>query len=116
MLIEQSCGVRLAVRTIGTYLARWGFTAQKPLRRAYEQSPQAVRRWLRQDYPALVAQARAEKGTIFWADETGLRSDRARSSGLTRPACAPTICAAAASPPAAERLWCAPVTSARGWA
>jgi transposase len=78
MLIEQSCGVRLAVRTIGTYLARWGFTAQKPLRRAYEQSPQAVRRWLRQDYPALVAQARAEKGTIFWADEAGLRSDDVR--------------------------------------
>src|SRR5215207_9694734 len=77
-LIEQSCGVRLAVRTIGTYLARWGFTAQKPLRRAYEQSPKAVRRWLRHDYPALVAQARAEKGTIFWGDETGLRSDDVR--------------------------------------
>ncbi len=78
MLIEQSCGVRLAVRTVGTYLARWGFTAQKPLRRAYEQSPKAVRRWLRQDYPAIVAQARAEKGTIFWGDETGLRSDDVR--------------------------------------
>ncbi len=77
-LIEQSCGVRLAVRTIGTYLARWGFTAQKPLRRAYEQSPKAVRRWLRLEYPAIVAQARAEKGTIFWGDETGLRSDDVR--------------------------------------
>ena len=77
-LIEQSCGVRLAVRTIGTYLARWGFTAQKPLRRASEQSPKAVRRWLRHDYPALVAQARKERGTIFWGDETGLRSDDVR--------------------------------------
>jgi transposase len=77
-LIEWHCGVRLAVRTIGTYLARWGFTAQKPLRRAYEQSPKAVRRWLRHDYPALVVQARAEKGTIFWGDETGLRSDDVR--------------------------------------
>src|SRR5215211_1896736 len=27
MLIEQSCEVRLAVRTVSTYLARWGFTA-----------------------------------------------------------------------------------------
>jgi transposase len=35
-LIEQRCGVRLAVRTMGTYLRRWGFTAQKPLRRAYD--------------------------------------------------------------------------------
>jgi transposase len=77
-LIEQHCGVRLAVRTMSTYLARWGFTAQKPLRRAYEQSPKAVRHWLRQDYPAIVAQGRTEKGTIFWGDETGLRSDDVR--------------------------------------
>jgi transposase len=94
-LVEQRCGVRLAVRTIGTYLARWGFTAQKPLRRAYEQPlrchstrcrarnlrqlrPAAVRRWLRQDYPAIVARARREKGTIFWGDETGLRGDDVR--------------------------------------
>ncbi len=77
-LIERRCGVRLAVRTTGTYLARWGFTAQKPLRRAYEQSPEAVHRWLRQDYPAIAARARREKGTIFWGDETGLRSDDVR--------------------------------------
>ena len=51
-LIARRCGVRLAVRTTGTYLARWGFTAQKPLRRAYEQRPRDVQRWLRQDYPA----------------------------------------------------------------
>jgi len=77
-LIEQRCGVRLAVRTTGKYLARWGFTAQKPLRRAYEQSPAAVRRWLRRDYPAIVARAKREKGAILWGDETGLRSDDVR--------------------------------------
>ena len=77
-LIWQRCGVRLAVRTMGTYLARWGFTAQKPLRRAYEQDPAAVRRWLRRDYPAIAARAKAEGGTIFWGDETGLRSDDVR--------------------------------------
>ena len=77
-LVEQRCGVRLAVRSMGTYLARWGFTAQKPLRRAYEQSPAAVRRWLQQDYPAIRARARRERGTIFWGDETGLRSDDVR--------------------------------------
>jgi transposase len=78
MLIERQCRVRLAVRTMSTYLARWGFTAQKPLRQAYEQSSKAVRRWLRQDYPAIAARARGEKGTIFWGDETGLRSDDVR--------------------------------------
>ena len=33
-LIRQRCGVVLAVRTVGKDLARWGFTAQKPIRRA----------------------------------------------------------------------------------
>ena len=77
-LIRRRFRVRLAVRSMGTYLARWGFTAQKPLRRAYEQDPAAVRRWLRRDYPAIAARAKAEAGTIFWGDETGLRSDDVR--------------------------------------
>jgi transposase len=83
-LIWCRFGVRLAVRTMGTYLARWGFTAQKPIRRAYEQDPAAVRRWLRRDYPRIAARAKAEGGTIFWGDETGLRSDdvRGRSYAL----------------------------------
>src|SRR3954449_11261749 len=80
-LIEQRCGVRLAVRTIGTYLARWEFTPQKPLRRAYEQQPDAVRHWLKKDYPVIQAKARRQKGTIFWGDETGLRSDDVRGRG-----------------------------------
>ena len=80
-VIRQRCGVVLAVRTVGKYLARWGFTAQKPLRRAYEQNPAAVRRWLRRDYPAIVAAARRARGTIFWGDETGLRSDDVRGRG-----------------------------------
>jgi transposase len=39
MLIARRCGVELAVRTVGKHLARWGFTAQKPVRRAHEQDP-----------------------------------------------------------------------------
>jgi transposase len=77
-LVLRRCGVRLAVRTMGKYLARWGFTAQKPARRAYEQDPAAVRRWLRRDYPAIAARARRARGAIFWGDETGLRSDDVR--------------------------------------
>ena len=77
-LIEHQFGVRLAVRTMGDYLARWGFTPQKPLRRAYEQSPAAVKRWLTQEYPGIAVRARAEGAEIQWGDETGLRSDDVR--------------------------------------
>ena len=64
-LIARHCGVELAVRTVGKYLARWGFTAQKPIRRADEQDPAAVRRWLRREYPAIVARAKRARGVIF---------------------------------------------------
>jgi transposase len=70
--------VRLAVRTVGKYLARWSFTVQKPIRRAYEQDPAAVRRWLRRHYPAIAARAKRARGAVFWGDETGLRSDDVR--------------------------------------
>src|SRR3954462_7547301 len=80
-LVARHCGVALAVRTVGKYLARWGFTAQKPIRRAYEQDPAAVRHWLRREYPAIVARARQARGVIFWGDETGLRSDDVRGRG-----------------------------------
>ena len=36
-LVRQRFGIVVAVRTMGSYLARWGYTPQKPLRRAYEQ-------------------------------------------------------------------------------
>ena len=34
------------MRSVGEYLGRWGFTPQKPLKRAYEQQPEAVKAWL----------------------------------------------------------------------
>lgn len=77
-LIEQRIGVKMGVRTIGKYLARWGFTPQKPMRKAYEQSPAAVKKWLAEDYPVIAARAKAEGAEIHWGDETGLRSDDVR--------------------------------------
>lgn len=77
-LVERETGVRLAVRTAGKYLKRWGYTPQKPLRQAHEHNPEAVKRWLEQEYPAIARRAKAEGGEILWADETGLRSDDVR--------------------------------------
>ncbi len=42
-LIEREFGIKLSVRTTGQYLRRWDFTPQKPIKRAYEQRPEAVR-------------------------------------------------------------------------
>lgn len=45
-LIEQEFGLELPVRTVEEYLKRWGFTPQKPIKRAYKKSPEAVKKWL----------------------------------------------------------------------
>lgn len=79
-LVKQRYDVSLAVRSPGRYLKRWGFTPQKPLRRAYEQNPRKVRRWVRKQYPAIAAKAREAEGKVYWLDESGVRDDvRGRS-------------------------------------
>lgn len=74
-LLEQRYGVSVSVWTVGHYLKRWGLTPQKPLRRAYEQDPKAVKQWLEVDYPAIVKLAKQEGAEIHWSDEMGLRAD-----------------------------------------
>jgi transposase len=71
-LIEQEFGIKLHVRSVGKYLKRWGFTPQKPIKRAYEQNPQAVQAWLEGEYTAIEQRARAEGAEIHWGDETAL--------------------------------------------
>jgi transposase len=70
--IEQELGVKLSIRAVGNYLARWGFTPQKPIKKAYEQRPEAVKAWLDEQYPAIEAKAKAEGAEIHWGDETAL--------------------------------------------
>jgi len=74
-LIERRFKLRLALTTVGRYLRRWGFTAQKPVRKAFEQKPAAVKAWLERMYPAIAAKAKREDALILWGDEMGLRSD-----------------------------------------
>lgn len=71
-LIERECDIKLHVRSVGKYLTRWGFTPQKPIKKAYEQRPEAVQAWLDEEYPAIEQRAKAEGGEIHWGDETAL--------------------------------------------
>lgn len=89
--IHERYGILLSVWTVGRYLRDWGFTPQKPLRRAFEQDPEAVRRWLEEDYPAIRAQARREKAQIYWGDEMGMRSDHQTGTTYGRKGETPVI-------------------------
>lgn len=73
--------MKLAIRTVGQYLKRWGFTVQTPRKKAYEQRPAAVQQWLEEEYPAIHARAQVEDAEIYWGDETGLRTDCQHTRG-----------------------------------
>ena len=74
-LIRVRFKLKVPIRTVGSYLERWGFTPQKPLKKAYEQRPAAVQKWLDEAYPLIEKLAKQQGGEIHWGDETGLRSD-----------------------------------------
>jgi len=80
-LIEREYGLKLQVRTVGKYLARWGLTPQKPIKKAYEQRPEAVKKWLDEEYPAIAERAKTEGGEIHWGDETALVNTDVRGRG-----------------------------------
>lgn len=74
-LILSRFGIELSRWQVGRYLKSWGYTPQKPIRKAFEQKPEQVKQWLVKEYPAIKKRAAKEKGTIYFGDETGMRSD-----------------------------------------
>lgn len=75
LLILQQFGINMPIRTVGHYLSRWGYTPQRPIRKAYEQRPAEVERWMQESYPAIKAKAKTENAEIYWADETGIATN-----------------------------------------
>ena len=73
-LIERELGVVLAITTTGDYLRSWGFTPQKPKKKAYEQNPKAVEKWIKDEYPKIKKKAKSENAEIHWGDETGIKN------------------------------------------
>jgi transposase len=83
-LIRKEFGIDLAVRTVGAYLNRWGYTAKKPRRHARKQDPEEIRQWLEETYPAIEKRAAEEGAAIYWCDETGTAADEHPGYGYAR--------------------------------
>lgn len=81
-LIQKRYDITMPIRTVGEYLKRWGFTLRKPVKRAYEQKPAEVKRWLDEEYPAIAVRAKKEKAEIYWGDETGLQTNAYQARGF----------------------------------
>jgi len=74
VLIKTYFLISQPVRTVRLYLKRWGFTPQRPLKRAFMQKPEAVQKWLDTEYRAIAARAKAEGAEICGGDETAVSS------------------------------------------
>jgi transposase len=74
-LIAQKYSISLSRWQVGRYLKGWGYTPQKPIRKAFEQKPEKVKKWLEAEYPDIKKRATKEKAVIYFGDETGMRSD-----------------------------------------
>lgn len=83
LYIKRRYRIDMPIRTVGEYLKRWGFTPQKPAKRAYEQKHEALQKWLKDEYPVIAARAKKEKAEIHWGDETGIQNDAYNARGFS---------------------------------
>jgi transposase len=74
-LIEREFGKKLSLASVSRIMKLLGFSAQKPLYQAWQQDATLVRAWEAEVYPAIRAEAKAAGATIYFADESGIRSD-----------------------------------------
>lgn len=74
-LVEREFKVVLAINTMGDYLRKWGFSPQKPKKKAYEQCDKKVQKWLDEEYPKIKKAAEKDDAEIHWGDETGVRNN-----------------------------------------
>lgn len=74
-LIRREFAITLSEASVGRLLHTMGLSPQRPLHRAYQQDPDAVEQWKREQFPAIRKAAKKERATIYFADEAGVRSD-----------------------------------------
>jgi transposase len=73
--IDRKFGIKLSKASVCRLLHQLGLSPQRPLWRAYQRDPQAVERWLKEEYPAIRDAARKANGEVWFGDESGVRSD-----------------------------------------
>jgi transposase len=73
-LIQQKYSIDMPLVSLGVYLSRWGFSVQRPTKRAYKQDEERVKSWAESEFPGISARAKAEDAEIYFGDETGLQN------------------------------------------
>lgn len=74
-LIYQKFGIQISKPTTCRLMKQMGLSPQRPLWRAYQQSPELVEQWLTRDFPKIRKKAQKTGAEIYFCDEAGVRSD-----------------------------------------
>jgi transposase len=75
ILIQRKFGIHISRTSVSRLLNQMGLSVQRPLWRAYQQNPEVVKKWIKEEYPKIAASAKRRKAQIFFGDEAGIRSD-----------------------------------------
>jgi transposase len=73
--IEKLFGIALHETTVMRLLRKLGLTPQKPVRRAFQRDDAEVRRWVAEDFPAIVRDVERKQATLLFLDETGVHEN-----------------------------------------
>jgi len=74
-VLKRNYNITIGLSAVGRLLKNMGLTPQKPMKKAYEQSSAAVRKWIKEEYPKIQQRAKQSMSEIQWSDEMGIRSD-----------------------------------------
>jgi len=74
-LIERQFGKSLSLASVSRVMRLLGFSAQKPRYQAWQQDPVLVQHWESETYSGIRREARRAGASIYFADESRIRSD-----------------------------------------
>jgi len=81
--VHETFGVDICRRTARRYMSQLGLTYQCPVKRAREQNPAAVEKWLKDEYPDIAREASACGARIMWGDESSNTVGRINARGYS---------------------------------
>ncbi len=71
-IIEQKTGKKLHTTNIMRWLKQWRYSNQKPERRAMQRDEEAVKCWLKEEWPKIREHVRRWQAMLYFQDESGV--------------------------------------------
>jgi transposase len=71
-LIQRETDKSFTVVGVWKFLKRFGLTNKKPEKRAMEQNPKEAKKWLKEEWPKILAHARRWQAPLYFQDEAGV--------------------------------------------